>query len=109
MRSYAAGNTQIFGACASLAPYVLLIAQGGERARDDQGDRRRRYFGGSLTSLGIQIKSAAALFSFETAWAAILVACILGISFYLAIALAEAPRRSQRYPSARRAQSDRVG
>ena len=37
------------------------------------------YFGGSLTSLGIQIKSASALFNFETAWAAILVACILGI------------------------------
>ena len=36
------------------------------------------YFGGSLTSLGIQIKSAAALFNFETAWAAILVACISG-------------------------------
>ena len=40
------------------------------------------YFGGSLTSLGIQIKSAAALFNFETAWAAIFVACIFGISFY---------------------------
>ena len=47
------------------------------------------YFGGSQEQLGIQIKNSAALFQFETAWAAILVACILGIAFYLAVSLAE--------------------
>jgi NitT/TauT family transport system permease protein len=62
------------------------------------------YFGGSLTSLGIQIKSAASLFNFETAWAAILVAAILGMSFYLVIALVE--RIAMRgHPSARGAQA----
>jgi NitT/TauT family transport system permease protein len=47
------------------------------------------YFGGSQEALGIQIKNSAALFDFETAWAAILVASILGIAFYLAVALVE--------------------
>ena len=51
------------------------------------------YFGGSQEQLGIQIKNSAALFQFETAWAAILVACILGIGFYLAVSLAEMRRR----------------
>ena len=43
------------------------------------------YFGGSQQQLGIQIKNSAALFQFETAWAAIVVACMLGIAFYLAV------------------------
>ncbi len=41
------------------------------------------YFGGSQDALGILIKNSAALFQFETAWAAILVACLFGIAFYL--------------------------
>ena len=105
MRSYAAGNVQIFRRVripASL-PYLfssLKVASVLAMIGAIVGE----YFGGSLTSLGIQIKSAAALFNFETAWAAILVACILGISFYLAIALVE--RLAMRWhPSARGAQS----
>jgi NitT/TauT family transport system permease protein len=47
------------------------------------------YFGGSLEALGANIKQDAALFQFAKAWAEILVACILGIGFYLAVALAE--------------------
>jgi NitT/TauT family transport system permease protein len=47
------------------------------------------YFGGSTEALGVQIQSSVALGQFETAWAAILVASILGIAFYAAIALAE--------------------
>lgn len=47
------------------------------------------YFGGSQQQLGIVIKNAAALFNFETAWAAIIVACLLGLGFYLAVALVE--------------------
>ena len=58
------------------------------------------YFGGSLEALGVQIQSSAALFDFERAWAAIVVACVLGIAFYLAVALAE--RLAVRWhPSAR--------
>jgi NitT/TauT family transport system permease protein len=47
------------------------------------------YFGGSTDALGVQIQSAVALSQFETAWAAILVASILGIAFYAAVAVAE--------------------
>ena len=105
MHSYAAGEAQIFRRVripASL-PYLFaslkvatVLAMIGAIVAE--------YFGGSLTSLGIQIKSASALFNFETAWAAILVACIFGISFYLVIALIE--RVAMRsHPSARGAQS----
>ena len=105
MHSYAAGNREIFRRVripASL-PYLfasLKVASVLAMIGAIVGE----YFGGSLTSLGIQIKSAAALFNFETAWAAIFVACIFGISFYLAISLVE--RVAMRsYPSSRGAQS----
>jgi ABC-type nitrate/sulfonate/bicarbonate transport system permease component len=42
-----------------------------------------------VEALGVQIRNSAALFAFETAWAAILVASILVICFYLTIALLE--------------------
>jgi len=48
------------------------------------------YFGGSLDALGANIKQDAALFQFEKAWSEIVVACLLGIGFYLAVVLAEA-------------------
>jgi NitT/TauT family transport system permease protein len=47
------------------------------------------YFGGSTEALGVQIVSAVSLAQYETAWAAILVASMLGIAFYAAVALAE--------------------
>jgi NitT/TauT family transport system permease protein len=47
------------------------------------------YFGGSTESLGVQIVSAVSLAQYETAWAAILVASLLGIAFYATVALAE--------------------
>jgi NitT/TauT family transport system permease protein len=47
------------------------------------------YFGGSTEALGVQIVSAVSLAQYETAWAAILVASLLGIAFYAAVALAE--------------------
>jgi NitT/TauT family transport system permease protein len=47
------------------------------------------YFGGSTEALGVQIVSAVSIAQYETAWAAILVASILGIAFYSAIALVE--------------------
>ena len=59
------------------------------------------YFGGSIEALGIQIRSSVGLSQFEYAWAAILVASILGIAFYAAISLVE--RRALRWhPSTRR-------
>ncbi len=47
------------------------------------------YFGGSRQALGIYISQQAALFHFAEAWAAIVVACGLGLAFYIVILLAE--------------------
>jgi NitT/TauT family transport system permease protein len=47
------------------------------------------YFGGSIEALGIQIRSSVGLSQFEYAWAAILVASILGLFFYGAISTVE--------------------
>jgi NitT/TauT family transport system permease protein len=47
------------------------------------------YYGGSLDSLGANINQDASLFQFEKAWAEIVIACIFGIGFYLAVVLAE--------------------
>ena len=47
------------------------------------------YFGGPRIALGVFITQEAALFRFASAWAAILVACLLGIAIYLVILLAE--------------------
>jgi len=59
------------------------------------------YFGGSTEALGVQIVSAVSVAQYETAWAAILVASILGIAFYATIALAERFALSW-HPSTRR-------
>ena len=47
------------------------------------------YFGGSTEALGVKIVSSVSLAQYETAWAAILVASLLGIAFYATIALIE--------------------
>ncbi len=47
------------------------------------------YFGGPRIALGVFITQEAALFRFASAWAAIIVACLIGISIYLVILLAE--------------------
>lgn len=62
-----------------------------------------QYFGGlRRTSLGLIIKENAALAVFDVAWAAIMVASVLGVSFYLLIAAVE--RFAIRWhPSVRRA------
>jgi len=103
MRSYAAGNIAVFRRVRipTSLPYVfaaLKIASVLAMIGAIVGE----YFGGSQEQLGIQIKNSAALFQFETAWAAILVACILGICFYLAVSVAEL-LTMRRYPSAERA------
>lgn len=90
MRSYAAGELEIFRRVRVPAalPYIftaLKVASVLAMIGAIVGE----YFGGSIEALGVQIKNSAALFQFETAWAAILVASLLGIAFYLAVALAE--------------------
>lgn len=47
------------------------------------------YFGGSREALGVYISQQAALFHFAEAWAAIIIACIMGISFYALILVIE--------------------
>jgi NitT/TauT family transport system permease protein len=101
MRSYAASSVAVFGRVRlpTALPYVfsaLKVASVLAMIGAIVGE----YFGGSQQQLGIVIKNSAALFQFETAWAAITVACILGIGFYLAVAAAE--RVTMRsYPSTR--------
>ncbi len=47
------------------------------------------YFGGPRIALGVFITQEAALFRFASAWAAIVVACVLGIAIYLVILFVE--------------------
>jgi NitT/TauT family transport system permease protein len=47
------------------------------------------YFGGSFTALGVIINSEAQIFHFVTAWAGILLASLLGLALYGAVALSE--------------------
>jgi NitT/TauT family transport system permease protein len=90
MRSYAAGELTIFRRVRfpNSLPY-LFAALKVASVLAMIGAVVGEYFGGSQEALGVQIRNSAALFAFETAWAAILVASILGIGFYLAIALVE--------------------
>jgi NitT/TauT family transport system permease protein len=53
------------------------------------------YFGGSTDSLGVYIVNKASLFVFDQAWAAIVVASLLGVAFYLAVGVVE--RRALRW------------
>jgi NitT/TauT family transport system permease protein len=47
------------------------------------------YFGGPRQALGIYISGEATLFRFANAWAAIIVACLLGLGLYSLVVLAE--------------------
>jgi NitT/TauT family transport system permease protein len=90
MRSYAAGEAEIFRRVRipNALPYIfsaLKVATVLAMIGAIVGD----YFGGSDEALGILIRQSAGVFAFEEAWAAILVACVLGIAFYAAVALVE--------------------
>lgn len=47
------------------------------------------YFGGNRSALGIFITQEAAQFRFANAWAGIIIACIVGLTFYLIVILVE--------------------
>jgi NitT/TauT family transport system permease protein len=90
MRSYAAGQGAIFlklrapaampflfnalRTCTSLSMIGAVVAE---------------FFGGPQNSLGVYIKSQAGILRTAEAWSAIVVACLLGVLFYLAVALVE--------------------
>jgi NitT/TauT family transport system permease protein len=89
MRSYGAGELEIFGRVRvpTALPFVFsalkvatVLAMIGAIVAD--------YFG-TFGSLGITIKNSVSLFDFETAWAAILTASILGVAMYVAVSLIE--------------------
>jgi len=101
MRSYAAGEVEIFRRVRvpTALPYVfsaLKVATVLAMIGAIVGD----YFGGSQDSLGIVIRRDAGIFAFEHAWAGIVIASMLGILFYAAVAILE--RLAMRWqPSAR--------
>lgn len=47
------------------------------------------YFGGSRDALGVYISQQAALTRFAEAWAAIIVACVMGLAFYVIVLVLE--------------------
>ena len=89
MHSYATGEFQIFRRVRvpTALPFLFaalkvatVLAMIGAIVSD--------YFG-TFGSLGITIKNSVSLFDFETAWAAILMASILGVFLYVAVSLVE--------------------
>ncbi|MFN2470192.1 MAG: ABC transporter permease [Gaiellaceae bacterium] len=90
MRSYAASELEIFRRvrAPNALPYLfsaLKVATVLAMIGAIVGD----YFGGSDEALGINIRRFVGISAFEEAWAAIVVASVLGIAFYLAVAAAE--------------------
>ena len=90
MRSYAATDVEILRKVRfpNALPYIftaLKIAT----TLSVIGAVVGEYFGGPQTALGIYITSEAYVFRYPNAWAAIVLACLLGISLYLLALLAE--------------------
>lgn len=90
MRAYACGEVQTFRRVRfpTALPYIftsLKVASVLAMIGAIVGE----FFGGSFNALGVLIRSRAQILDFESAWAAILVACLFGIGFYVAVAVAE--------------------
>jgi NitT/TauT family transport system permease protein len=90
MRSYAAGEIETFRRVRfpTAIPYIftsLKVASVLAMIGAVVGE----YFGGSFNALGVLIRSRAQILDFDSAWAAILVACVFGIGFYVAVSIAE--------------------
>jgi NitT/TauT family transport system permease protein len=90
MRSYAAGEFQILFRLRlpNALPYIFNAFKVAA-ALSMIGAVVGEYFGGARTSLGQFITQEAAQFRFDNAWAAIIVACIVGITFYIIIVALE--------------------
>jgi NitT/TauT family transport system permease protein len=90
MRSYAAGEAEIFRRVRipSALPHVftgLKVASVLAMIGAIIGD----YFGGTIDSLGQQIRERVGVFQLDGAWAVVIVSCLIGIGFYGVIALVE--------------------
>jgi NitT/TauT family transport system permease protein len=84
LRSYAAGEWEMFQKLRvpSALPYIFnafKICAGLSMI----GSIVAEFFGGSVKYLGVYIKTEANILHTTNAWAAILVACLIGIAFYL--------------------------
>ena len=90
MKSYAASDLEIFRRVRvpTALPY-LFTALKVASVLAMIGAIVAEYFGGSFGALGVLIKSDASILDFTDAWAGIVVASVLGIALYLAVALAE--------------------
>jgi NitT/TauT family transport system permease protein len=90
MRSYAVGELTVFRLVrVPTALPFLFTALRVASVLAMIGAIVSEYYGGSLDTLGANILQDASLFQFEKAWAEIVIACILGIGFYLAVVLVE--------------------
>jgi NitT/TauT family transport system permease protein len=90
MRSYAVGELTVFRLVrVPTALPFLFTALRVASVLAMIGAIVSEYFGGSLEALGANIKQDASLFQFEKAWAEIVIACLLGIGFYLAVVVLE--------------------
>ncbi len=90
MRSYAASDTEIL--IKLRIPNALPSLFSGLKVAGALamiGAIVGEYFGGPRIALGVFITQEAALFRFASAWAAILIACLIGITIYLVILVAE--------------------
>jgi NitT/TauT family transport system permease protein len=86
MRSYAAGEFEILFKLRlpNALPYMFNAFKVAA-ALSMIGAVVSEYFGGNRSALGVFITQEAAQFRFDRSWAAIVVACVVGITFYLVI------------------------
>lgn len=106
MRSYAADELTVFRRVRlpNALPYIfsgLKVATVLAMIGAIVGD----YFGGAPDALGVQIRRWVGIFAFDQAWAAIVLASVLGIVFYGAVALVERLAMSW-HPSVRGARQE---
>jgi NitT/TauT family transport system permease protein len=86
MRSYAASDWQVLRRLRipNALPYIFTALRV-TTTLSVIGAVVGEYFGGPTSSLGIYITTEAGLFRYPNAWAAIVLACLLGIVFYLVV------------------------
>ncbi len=90
MESYAAGQLQIFRRVRipTALPFIftgLKVATVLAMIGAVVGE----YFGGALNALGVQILTRSRVAQYQEAWAGIVLACLLGIALYVAVAALE--------------------
>jgi NitT/TauT family transport system permease protein len=90
MRSYAASEWEIFRKLRfpSALPYIFSALKVSTTLAMI-GAIVSEYFGGATTGLGYRIREDAALFKYPESWAAIIIASLLGILFYMLVSALE--------------------